>query len=448
MCMHYLKRKIICALTASAVLVLLTACTKAKAIPETTDTGAQVTEETEKGISDPEPLPDEGESSADAFHIGIVTGSFSQSEDDRRGAETFQKKYGADNVTLVIYPDNFTEEPENTIQTIVNLSEDPLMKAVIVNQAVDGTSEAFRRIHEKRPDILCIAGEAYEDLADIGETADLVVNCDFINRGYLIIRSAHELGCDTFVHISFPRHLSYETVSRRVAVMRAACEEFGIRFEMEEAPDPITEAGVPGAQSYIREHFNEWLQKYGDRSAYFCTNDAHTAPLISKLLTNGGYFIEADLPSPLLGYPEALGLDLTSAAGDPEKILNTVETAVVEKGGAGRFGTWAYSYGFTASAGLAEHARNVISGKSSLTDVDDLSRAYGVFSPGADWNGSRYSDAETGERSDNIILIYQDTYILGNPGYYLGSTKIEVPEEYRAVSHTKAEDKETTDEEE
>ena len=88
--------------------------------------------------------------------------------------------------------------------------------------------------------------------------------------------------------------------------MQAACEEFGIRFEMEEAPDPITEAGVPGAQAYIREHVPEWLQKYGDRSAYFCTNDAHTAPLISKLLDNGGYFIEADLPSPLLGYPEAL----------------------------------------------------------------------------------------------------------------------------------------------
>jgi hypothetical protein len=90
----------------------------------------------------------------------------------------------------------------------------------------------------------------------------------------------------------------------------------------------------------------------------------------------------------------------------------------------------------------------VIRGESSLTDVDDLSRAYGILSPGADWNGSRYSDAVTGERSDNIILIYQDTYILGNPGYYLGSTKIEVPEEYHAVSQTNAEDKETADEEE
>ena len=45
-----------------------------------------------------------------------MTGSVSQSEDDRRGAEALQELYGKDNVTLVTYPDNFTEELETTIQ--------------------------------------------------------------------------------------------------------------------------------------------------------------------------------------------------------------------------------------------------------------------------------------------------------------------------------------------
>ena len=449
--MRRMKTRLICAVTTAAML--LYGCgasgiasgqagnTGKTEVPEaaqsdTEGANPKAEDATAEGVTAEDVTAEDAASSEDTFHIGIVTGSFSQSEDDRRGAEAFQEKYGAENVTIAIYPDNFTEEPETTIQTIVNLSEDPLMKAIIVNQAVDGTTEAFRQIHEKRPDIICIAGEAYEDFADIGSTADLVVNCDFINRGYLIIRTAHELGCDTFVHISFPRHLSYETVARRVAVMQAACEEFGMRFEMEEAPDPITEVGVPGAQAYIREHVPQWIEKYGENSAFFCTNDAHTEPLIDGLLEHGGYFIEADLPSPLMGYPGALGLDLTAEAGDFEKILKKVEDAVVERGGTGRFGTWAYSYGYTVSAGLAEHARNVILGDSELTSVDDLARAYGVFSPGADWNGSGYTDAETGERSDNTILIYQDTYIFGNPGYYTGSTGIEVPEEYHTISQT------------
>ena len=425
-------KRLLSALMVFVMGISMMACSGTPAVRDTEGEVADNSSQETETSGDPEADAEPG-SGSDGFHIGIVTGSYSQSEDDRRGAEAFQAKYGEDRVTLAVYPDNFTEELDTTIQIIVNLSDDPDMKAIIVNQAVDGTTEAFRQIHERRPDILCIAGEAYEDFSEIGEAADLVVSCDFINRGYLMIRTAHELGCDTFVHISFPRHLDYESVARRVAVMKAACEEFGMEFAMETAPDPTTDVGVPGAQSYILEHVPEWVEKYGVNSAYFCTNDAHTEPLIKKLLECGGYFIEADLPSPLLGYPGALDLDLTSEAGDFEKILTKVEAALVAKGGAGRFGTWAYSYGYTVSAGLAEHAKNVIMGESSLTDIDDLSKAYGVFSPGAEWNGAKYTDAGTGSRSDNTVLIYQDTYIMGEPGYYMGSTKIEVPERYFTV---------------
>ena len=368
------------------------------------------------------------------YKIGIVTGSVSQSEDDRRGAEAFQAEYGEDMVQLAIYPDNFTEETETTIQSIVNLSADPLMKAIIVNQAVPGTTEAFRKIKETRPDIICIAGESHEDLPEIGSAADLVTNNDFVSRGYLIIRTAHELGCDTFVHISFPRHMSYETMSRRVAIMKAASEEFGMKFVLETAPDPTSDVGVSGAQAYILEQVPAWVEKYGQNAAYFCTNDAHTEPLLKRLLECGGYFIEADLPSPLMGYPGALGLDLTEEAGDFEKILTKVESAIVEKGGADHFGTWAYSYGYTLSAGLALHAKNVLDGKSELKDMDDVAAALQVYSPKAAWNGASYTNATTGAKSENVFLIYQDTYIMGDPGHFMGNATVEIPEKYFTIS--------------
>lgn len=368
------------------------------------------------------------------YKIGIVTGSVSQSEDDRRGAEAFQAEYGEDMVQLAIYPDNFTEETETTIQSIVNLSADPLMKAIIVNQAVPGTTEAFRKIKETRPDIICIAGEAHEDLPEISSAADLVTNNDFVSRGYLIIRTAHELGCDTFVHISFPRHMSYETMSRRLAIMKAACEEFGMKFVLETAPDPTSDVGVSGAQAYILEQVPAWVEKYGQKAAYFCTNDAHTEPLLKRLLECGGYFIEADLPSPLMGYPGALGIDLTEEAGDFEKILTKVESAIVEKGGADHFGTWAYSYGYTLSAGLALHAKNVLDGKSELKDMDDVAAALQVYSPKAAWNGASYTNATTGAKSENVFLIYQDTYIMGDPGHFMGNADVEIPEKYFTVS--------------
>ena len=369
------------------------AATEASADGETAATeAAEASAEAENALIDADGNP---------FHVGIVTGSVSQSEDDRRGAEAFQAMYGEENVTLAIYPDNFTEELETTIQTIVNLSDDPEMKAIVVNQAVPGTTEAFRQIKERRPDILCIAGESHEDLPEIGSAADLVCNNDFVARGYLIIRTAHELGCDTFVHISFPRHMAYETMSRRVAIMQAACEEFGMKFVLETAPDPTSDVGVAGAQAYILEKVPEWVEKYGQ-----------------------------NLPSPLMGYPGALGIDLTEEAGDFQKILAKVESAICEKGGADRFGTWAYSYGYTVSAGLAQHAVNVLKGESELADVDDIAKAYQVFSPEAEWNGSNYTNADTGVKLDNVFLVYQDTYIMGNPGHFMGSTAVEVPEKY------------------
>ncbi len=414
-------KKIVALLLALVMVLSLAACagkttqtTPATSTDTSADTSSDAAADAQTPAEEETPAASDG-----AVHIGIVTGSVSQSEDDRRGAEAFQAEYGEDMVKLAIYPDNFTEELETTIQTIVNMSDDPDMKAIIVNQAIPGTTEAFRQIKERRPDIICIAGESHEDLPEIGSAADLVTNNDFVARGYLIIRTAHELGCDTFVHISFPRHMSYETMSRRVAIMQAACDEFGMKFVLETAPDPTSDVGVPGAQAYILEKVPEWVEKYGQKAAYFCTNDAHTEPLLKSLLEYGGYFIEADLPSPLMGYPGALGLDLTEEAGDFDKILAKVEKAICEKGGAGRFGTWAYSYGYTVSAGLAQHALNVINGESELCDVDDIAKAFTKYSPKASWNGSNYTNADTGVKLDNVFLVYQDTYIMGDPGFFM-----------------------------
>lgn len=372
---------------------------------------------------------------ADGIHIGIVTGTVSQSEDDLRGAERLIEEYGsvADGgmIQHVTYPDNFMQEMETTMSQIVGLADDPMMKAIIVNQAIPGTTEAFRRVREIRPEIILIAGEAHEDPAVIESAADLAINNDFVSRGYLIIDTARRLGVDTFVHISFPRHMSYETLGRRRAIMEAACNELGMKFVFETAPDPTSDVGVAGAQLFISEKVPAWVEKYGQNTAFFCTNDAHTEPLLAKLMEYGGFFIEADLPSPLMGYPGALGIDLSAEQGDFPAILKKVEASIIEQGGAGRFGTWAYSYGYTNTAALGQHALNVIEGTSELLKMSDLMKAYVKYTPGAKWNGSFYTDTGTGVRADNHILLYQDTYMMGKG--YMDTPSVEIPEEYYTV---------------
>ena len=370
------------------------------------------------------------------FHIGIVTGTVSQSEDDLRGAERLIQEYGevgkGGMIRHVTYPDNFMSEMETTISQIASMADDPLMKVVVVNQGVPGTTEAFRRIKEKRPDILCFSGEAHEDPNVISSVADLNVNADFISRGYLIPLAAKKLGAKTFVHISFPRHMSYETLGRRRAIMEQACKDLGIKFVFETAPDPTSDVGVAGAQQFILEKVPAWIQKYGKDTAFFCTNDAQTEPLLRQIAKYGGYFVEADLPSPLMEYPGALGIPIhKNEAGTFPAILKTVEKAVIKAGGKGRMGTWAYSYGFTTTAGLGEFGKRIVEGKAKLSDRKALLASYGKYSPGAAWNGNSYYDAKTGVKMKGFYLIYQDTYIFGKG--YLGMTKVTVPEKYLKI---------------
>ncbi len=370
------------------------------------------------------------------FHIGIMTGTVSQSEDDLRGAELMIQKYGnsaeGGMVTHLTYPDNFMSEMETTIGQIVGLADDPKMKVIVVNQAVPGTAEGFRRVREKRPDIILLAGTAQEDPAVITAAADVATIADDISRGYTIPLGAQKMGAKTFVHVSFPRHMSYETLGRRRAIMEAACKDLGIQFVFETAPDPTSDVGVAGAQQFILEKMPAWIEKYGKDTAFFCTNDAHTEPLLKRIAELGGYFVEADLPSPLMGYPGALGIDLSQEKGDWPAILKKVEEAVEKAGGKGRMGTWAYSIGYTHSAALAEFGKRVVEEKAKVDSLKDLVACYNEFTPGAKWNASYYTDAGTGVRNKKMVMVRQDTYVLGKG--YLGVADVEVPEKYFKIT--------------
>jgi hypothetical protein len=369
---------------------------------------------------------------APSFRIGIVTGSAAQGIDDLLGAKEILRLYGdaADGgmIRNVLYPDDFMGQMATTIERIADLADDPLMKVIVVNQAVPGTAEAFRQVKAKRPDIICLAGEAHEDPDEIASAADLTVSTDFISRGYLIPYAARELGAKTFVHISFPRHMASETISRRHAIMKQVCADFGMTFADEEAPDPTGSAGVDGARRFITEAFSRWIEQYGKDTVFFCTNDAHTEPLLRQVAENGGFFIEADIPSPTLGYPDAFGVEIPEGSYDWQAFLKEVEEAVVEAGGSGRMGTWVYSISFNQSAAMAEFGRLLAEGKTQLSDTKTLLDCYAKFSPGAEWNGSYYMDAVTAKPLKNYFLIYQDTYIFGRG--YMKTPEVEIPLKY------------------
>ena len=53
---------------------------------------------------------------------------------------------------------------------------------------------------------------------------------------------------------------------------------------------------------------------------------------------------------------------------------------------------------------------------------------------GVDWSGANYTDATTGVKTENLYLVYQDTYIMGREGdKFMHTPDVEIPESYYTV---------------
>ena len=425
------RRFLSMALVAMMLLVFTAACTKV-------DTAANNSGNSGNADAPKEPTKAKFETlkDGDTIHIGIITGTVSQAEDEFRAAQDAVKKYGnADEGGMIrhdTYPDRFEAEQETTISKIVAMADDPDMRAVIVNQSVPGTSAAFQQIRAKRPDIILVNLVAQEDTVMAENSADLVLDADNVSRGYRIIKAAKDMGATKFAHITFPRHMSIELLALRRAIMEEACKDLGLEFISLNAPDPTTDIGVPGAQQYVAENIQPWIDKYGKDTAFFCTNDAHTEPLLRGVAAGGAIFVEQDLPSPIMGYPKAFSVDIQDKAGDWKAINEEVEKAVVAAGGNGRMGTWAYSLGYSLTLGAVDLVQEVLHGKMELTNIDNVIDCIDNYTEGAKWMGTNYIDRASGEKKENHILLAQDTYVYGKG--YLGMDKVEVPEKYMTMN--------------
>lgn len=306
-----------------------------------------------------------------AFKIGIVTGTVSQGEEEFRAAENMIAKYGADKIKHVTYPDKFAQEQETTIAQITGLAFDPEIKAIVICQAVPGTAAAIDKIKETRDDILFIAGVPHEDPETISARADIIIETDNLKRGETIVELAAEMGAETFIHYSFPRHMSMELLSRRRDIMKQKAAELGVNFVELDAPDPTGDAGIPGAQQFMIEDVPRQVDKYGKNTAFFNTNCGMQEPLIKSVLETGAIYPEQCCPSPYHAYPGALGIEIPSdKAGDVSFMLEQIHAKIDEKGASGRFATWKVSANMAMLETAVEYAIDYGKGEVEKFDKD------------------------------------------------------------------------------
>lgn len=306
------------------------------------------------------------------YKIGIVTGTVSQGEEEFRAGESMVAKYG-DMIKHITYPDKFSQEQETTISQVATLAADPDVKAIVFVQAVPGAAAAIDKVKETRPDILFILGVPHEDPEVIASRADIALELDQLQRGESIIHTAQQMGAKTFVHYSFPRHMSMELLSARRDAFKETCDKLGIEFVEVDAPDPTSDAGTSGAQQFILEDVPRQVEKYGTDTAFFSTNCSMQEPLIKQALETGAIYPEQCCPSPYHAYPGALGIQIPKdKAGNLDYLSEQIAAKIAEEGGTGRFGTWNRPANVAIIEAGVEYAKAYAEGKIEKFDKDAM----------------------------------------------------------------------------
>lgn len=311
------------------------------------------------------------EAQADDWKIGIFTGTVAQNEEEYRAAENVQNKYGEERVVIQTYPDKFMDEQETVIANLTGLASDPAVKALIICQAIPGTSAAIDKIKEFRDDLLIIAGTPAEDPPMIAERADIVLMADELGMGSAIIEQAKAQGAKTFVHYSFPRHMSYALLAARRDLLKENAAKHGLEFVDATAPDPTGDAGVSGTQQFILEDVPRMIEQYGEDTAFFGTNCAMQPAMISAIVDEHGIYPQPCCPSPTHGFPNALQVNIPEEhQGDFPYIISEITKKTADAGMTGRLSTWPVPVSMMFIEAGAEYAVNWIAeGHEKMDDM-------------------------------------------------------------------------------
>ena len=343
----------------------------------------------------------------DNWKIGIMTGTVVQNEEEYNAAQHVLEKYGEDHIITMTYPPKFMDEQETTIANVVGMASDQDVKAIVICQAVPGTSAAIAKAKEIRDDILFIAGTPGENPEDIAAKADVVLQMNELAMGTTVPDQAKKQGAKVFIHYSFPRHMSYPLLAARRDIMKEHCAEIGLEFVDASAPDPTGDAGVAGAQQFILEDVPRMVEKYGKDTAFFSTNCSMQVPLISSVLEEGAIYPQPCCPSPYHGFPSALGIEIPEdKKGDIQYMIEESKRIIKEKGGEGRFSTWPVPVNMMYVEAGAEYAKAWIDGETNgKVDMDVLKAKFKDYAK-TDVQVDKLE--EGGKKFDNYFTVLVD----------------------------------------
>ena len=311
-----------------------------------------------------------GKSASFSGKIAVITNLPSQTQNDEEvwSAEQLIEKYGSDRIIHATWPAFFLREQEQVNAVIAPLSMDSEIKAIILNKTVPGCNAAIDRVKKIRDDIFFIHCVVTEPPVETAIRGNLILEKDDIGAGSAMVKQAKKQGAGTFVHYSFPRHISLAHRAKCRDLMRETCETEGIRFVDAAAVDP--QEDMYGAQQFIVDDIPRLVAKYGEDTAFFATNCSLQIPLIKAVVDSHAIYPQPCCPSPVHGFPGALNFTPKNPL-DSKYTINEARKVLTRKNETGRISTWPVSSATAFTNAGAEYAIMWINGEAPKTGINE-----------------------------------------------------------------------------
>jgi len=301
--------------------------------------------------------------------IAVVTDHLAVNSDDFHSVDRLIAKYGAEKILHTTWPEGYLAEPKKMIEVITAFAEDREVKALIISQNVPGTNAAVDEFLKIRDDVFIVYCTIQEPTMEIVKRANLLFDPNHMGMGPAMVNQARKQGAKTFVHYSFPRHMAVTNLALRKDMILETCNGEGILFVDSKIPDPAVE--IDKATRFILDDVPKMVSKYGDNTAFFCTNCHMQIPLIKAVVDCHAIYPQPCCPSPLHGFPEALGIKMEGDNANLNYVISEACRIAEEKNMTDRLSTWPVSASTMFTNAGAEYAISWINGDVPKKGIDN-----------------------------------------------------------------------------
>jgi hypothetical protein len=233
------------------------------------------------------------------------------------------------------------------------VSDDPDVVALVINNPLTGNRFVLDELKNIRDDICVVYSNTnLTQSANVDDIrADLIIQTDMRRFGESYVMQAISMGAETIVQYSFPRHMAMPALVERRDAMKAAAEREGIRFIELETPDQTLYISFEVQRMFITQDLPRQVGSFGVNTAFFgteCGEFGMQVPMIAQTIATGAIFVSTCCPSPFLGYPDAVEIELNIPTGQYDEnekpilrrlefteLIQAIDEAVVSAGAAG-----------------------------------------------------------------------------------------------------------------